>query len=146
MLVDGAFSPSPLRRSRCGPRLQSKSVLSHLISDAQGHPLAWMSTEASGDERLQVQSLLQKVKTYLPKTKCNEPIILKADRGYDARSLRHSLLNQLIYPLIPYRRMRSRPGYKLEMTSFRWRIERSFSWLKVRYRRFLCRFEKSTEA
>lgn len=140
------FPPAPLGGEQVAHGYKGKGVLSHLLSDAQGHPLAWMSTAANGDERLQVQPLLQKVNAYLPKDEHNEPIILEADRGYDARSLRRSLLGQLIYPLIPYRRMKFRPGYKLEMTSFRWRIERTFSWLKVRYRRFLCRFEKSIAA
>jgi hypothetical protein len=95
---------------------------------------------------LQVQLLLQKVKSYLPKDELYKPIILQADRSHDARPSRGSVLGQLIDPLIPYRGMKSGPGCKLEMSSFKWRIKRTFSWLKGRYPKFLYRFEKSIEA
>ena len=54
------FPPAPLGGEQVAHGYKGKGVLSHLLSDAQGHPLAWMSTAANGDERLQVQPLLQK--------------------------------------------------------------------------------------
>lgn len=125
---------------------KGKGVLSHLLTDAQGHPLAVISTAANGNERLQVKPLLQMIRAHMPKTEYDRPLILEADRGYDTRCLRLELLNHFIYPLIPYRRIKGRCQIKLALSSFRWRIERTFSWLKGRYRRFLCRFEKASYA
>jgi transposase len=138
------FPPCPLGGEQVAHGYKGKGVLSHLMSDAQGHPVALCTTPASGNERVQVKPLLRSIQAHLPLLA--SPIVLEADRGYDAKHLRLFLLNRFIYPRIPYRKIAGRAPITLQLPSFRWRIERTFAWLKIRYRRFLCRFEKTVLA
>lgn len=138
------FPQAPLGGQQVAHGYKGKGVLCHLLSDAQGHPLAVRTTASNGDERQQVLALLESIQHLVPVRE--HPLTLEADLGYDAFSLRLKLLNRFVYPLIPYRKIKGRERIQLALASFRWRVERTFSWLKTRYRRFLCRFEKNLEA
>lgn len=65
------------------------------------------------------------------------PNKLHADKGYDYDDLRHWLRNRNIVPRI------ARTGIESSATlgGYRWRVERSFSWL-LNYRRLAIRWER----
>lgn len=68
--------------------------------------------------------------------------ILEADKGYDARRVRLIVLQNKVIPLIPYRKgSKARKGI-CYLEKFRWKIERTISWLKTRYRRISTRWER----
>jgi len=70
-----------------------------------GNPLAITTTAANGDERQEVAKLINQVEALSKRKLKKRVIILKADKGYDARWLRQKLLNSNI---IPYRKMKGR--------------------------------------
>jgi transposase len=136
-----------------GRGYKGKGVLLHLLVDHHGLPLAITSTPANGDERRQVLPLLKQSKVQKhTEDLCKRPMmILEADKGYDASWLRQELLNRNIFPFIPKRRI-GRPGLggpntreiakAFSITSTRWTVERSFAWLKRKFRRLLLRWER----
>jgi transposase len=128
---------------------KGKGSLIHLLADGKGRPLATTTTGAGGNERTEVEKLLQKT-TILPKPCLAERmVVLEADKGYDCSWLRQALLSRGIFPFIPYRKIRGRdiPQSKEVMKTFhlekkRWQIERAFSWLKRRGTRLMNRWER----
>lgn len=128
---------------------KGKGSLIHLLVDGKGEPLATTTTGSGGNERTEVEKLLQKT-TILPKTSlAGRMVVLEADRGYDCGWLRQVLLSRGIFPFIPYRKMRGRdaPLSKEVMETFhlekrRWQVERAFAWLKRRCRRLMTRWER----
>lgn len=71
-------------------------------------------------------------------------MIFEADKGYDSRELRLKLVQQGIYPLIPYRGNRVR--FASWIKRVRWKVERAASWLKRGFRRVATRWERLLEA
>ncbi|MBS4168367.1 transposase [Parachlamydia sp. AcF125] len=69
--------------------------------------MAFEITSAKGDERQQVEKLLDSVDGLV--TTFSEEMgllpIFEADKGYDSRELREKLLKRKIYPLISYRKI-----------------------------------------
>jgi transposase len=113
----------------------------HILADGSGNPLAITTTPANGNERLQVKILLEKVHIHATKIMP----IFEADKGYDCVSLRSELLKNNIFPLIPYRENNHKAGLFKKMfliESKRWKVERTFSWLKRKCRRLLMRWER----
>jgi transposase len=108
-----------------------------LITDGEGQPLGIELTSAKGDERKQVENLINNVEFLLPEDKI---IFLEADKGYDSKNLRIQLLLKEIYPLIPYRGNRSRIASWVKRV--RWKVERAISWIKRGYRRVATRWER----
>lgn len=125
--------------------------------DRNGHPLAIRSTDAKGDERKQVLALINQVSLlsanvwfkgeYMP--------IVEADKGYDNQWLRQQLLKQGFFPAIPYRQLKNpsetRPKFSqvkafFNISSRRWVVERTFSWIKRQSRRLLLRWERTQKA
>jgi len=123
--------------------------LLHLLIDGAGKLLAITTTSAKGNERLEVQRLLEQI-AHLPKQSLSgRMIVLEADKGYDSGWLRQALLAMQIFPLIPYRKIKGRdtPDTKevcdvFHLTKKRWMVERAFAWLKRRCRRLLMRWER----
>ena len=128
---------------------KGKGSLIHLIADGRGKPLTAITTGAGGNERTEVEKLLQKV-TVLPKSNLpDRMIVLEADKGYDCSWLRQKLLSIGIFPFIPYRKIQGRdiPKSVEIMNTFhlekrRWQVERAFGWLKRRCRRLMNRWER----
>jgi transposase len=113
----------------------------HLLADGSGNPIAITTTQANASERLQVNILIKKV----PISAIKNMTILEADKGYDCFWLRNNLLNMNIFPLIPYRKNNHKSNSFKEMftlKSKRWKVERTFSWLKRKCRRLLMRWER----
>ena len=112
-----------------------------MITDGEGNPLAIHITSAKGDERQQVEKLVNEIDVLLME---EEVVILEADKGYDSKDLRLKLITLGIYPLIPYR------GKNKSLNSWvkrvRWKVERAASWLKRGYRRVATRWERLFEA
>lgn len=98
-------------------------------------------TSAKGDEREQVNKLIKKIEFLLPEDKI---ILLEADKGYDSKKLRLTLLQEGIYPLIPYRGNRS--GIASWVQRVRWKVERAISWIKRGCRRVATRWERLADA
>lgn len=78
-------------------------------------------------------------------------MVLQADKGYDASWLRQELMNHQIFPFIPRRTMgkitperpRTREVAKVfHIKSTRWVVERTFAWLKRKFRRLMLRWER----
>lgn len=120
--------------------------------DGNGALLAATTTAANGNERLEVEKLLDKIPPIQQKNLNGRMRILEADKGYDSERLRQLLLSRGIFPFIPYRKIKGRDIPKTQdvMAMFhleknRWKVERSFSWLKRRCRRLLLRWERNPE-
>jgi transposase len=149
----GLFPPAPGGGAEVEHGYKGKGSLLHLLTDYNGNPLAITTTPANGDERQEVQKLLDRsgVKSYGKKLCKRNMIILEADKGYDSGKIRQVLLNQNIFPFIPRRRIggksldrpdQSQVGTFFSIKSVRWKVERTFSWLKRKCRRLLLRWER----
>lgn len=122
---------------------KGKGMTNHLLIDKHGHPLNITTTSANGDERKQVICLLSDIDIYIRKqNSLKELPIFEADKGYDSKTLRYTLLSLGIYPLIPYRNFRGKSILKSCLEKQRWKVERSISWLQSKYRRIVCRYER----
>ena len=145
------FPSGPGGGEQVGYGHKGKGVLIHLLVDHEGHPLAASSTSAGGDERQQVEKLLDKIPVQQWIRKTGKVSILEADKGYDSSALRQKLLNRKILPLIPYRKNRKDKvelSVVCEMFSVkqkRWVVERSIAWIKRKSRRLLMRWERKYE-
>ncbi len=137
----GLFPPAPGGGENVSHGYKGKGVLIHLLTDGAGKPLAIINTSASGNERLQVKPLLEKAPLKLQ----TSMLVLEADKGYDSASLRSQLLNMNVFPFIPYRKNSKKATpfkEKFLMKSKRWKVERSFAWLKRKCRRLLMKWER----
>jgi len=143
------FPPSPGGGQEVSHGYKGKGSLIHLLVDGNGQPIAATTTSASGNERREVEKLLNKIPVSERENLSGRMIILEADKGYDCDWLRHILLALGIFPFIPYRKIKGRDIPKIDevMKTFhlekkRWQVERSFAWLKRRCRRLLMRWER----
>jgi len=125
---------------------KGKGTTTHLLVDGNGSPVALTSTAANGDERQQVEPLLDKVRVRIEKVqKCLGMIpIFEADKGYDADQLRDKLLRRKIFPWICRRKKPGKTAEKIESTlkRMRWKVERAISWLQRKFRRLAVRWER----
>ena len=129
---------------------KGKGVTSHLLVDGNGSPVAIKVTSAKGDERLQVEPLLEKVsqqiKTFQKET--GRIPLFEADKGYDAKELRIKLLKRSIYPIIAKRKQgKNAEGKKIArwIRRKRWQVERAISWLQRKFRRLVVRWERKLD-
>lgn len=116
---------------------KGKGVITHTLVDMYGSPVALTSTGASGDERKQVEPLLNKINSWI-KSLTGRAVtpIMKADKGYDSRELRIKTLGKKIFPFIPYRGKKPPVVYLEKML---WKVERGIEWLQRKYRRLVIR-------
>jgi len=119
---------------------KGKGVTTHTLVDIYGSPIALTSTGASGDERKQVEPLLNKVDTWIKRLigRAVTPI-MEADKGYDSRELRIKTLRRKIFPFIPY--LEKKPSV-VYLEKMRWKVERGIGWLQRKYRRLAIRWER----
>ena len=106
---------------------KGKGILIHSLTDAAGMPLSTCTTPANGDERVQVLPLLDACRVHTgkrgrPRKRLK---VLAADKGYDAKALRHRLRTRGIRPDVP-----------------RFQAERTFAWFQRKYRRLVVRWER----
>ena len=148
----GLFSPSPGGGKEVAHGYKGKGSLIHLLVDRIGNPIAITTTAANGDERKEVEKLLDQVDGKVPRILRGRMVVLEADRGYDCGWLRQALLIRNILPLIPYRKITGRGHVKTGdicktfcLSKTRWVVERAFAWLKRRCRRLLLRWERLPE-
>ena len=126
---------------------KGKGVTNHLLVDNEGSPVAIEVTSAKGDERQQVEPLLDRVSKQLEIFQKETGLlpIFEADKGYDANALRIKLLNRNIYPLIARRKQGKQPEEK-KIASWvqrkRWKVERAIAWLQRKFRRLVVRWER----
>jgi transposase len=147
--LTGLFPPSPGGGQEVNHGYKGKGSLLHLLIDGTGNPLAITTTGANGDERQEVEKLLDRLDNIHAKPSEERMTIFEADKGYDANWLRQTLLIAKIFPLIPYRQIQGRKVPEMaeicrvfHLFRKRWMVERSFSWLKRRCRRLLLRWER----
>lgn len=128
---------------------KGKGSLIHLLVDGNGNPLAATTTSASGNERLEVEKLIDKAPRRKRASLAIRMTVIEADKGYDCARLRQALLALGIFPLIPFRKISGRDApatsdiaktFHLERK--RWKVERAFAWIKRRCRRLMVRWER----
>lgn len=104
--VDGSFSSGKGGGAEVAYGYKGKGVLIHLPVDAEGMPLSAVTTAANGDERKQVETLLERieVRTGNPGRPPKKPKRLAGDKGYDSEELRNILRGRGIRPRIPRKR------------------------------------------
>jgi IS5 family transposase len=127
---------------------KGKGTTTHLLVDGNGSPVALTSTAANGDERQQVEPLLDRVRTRVESVqkRLGTIPIFEADKGYDADELRCKLLKKCIFPWICRRKKPGKTVEKIESTlkRMRWKVERAISWLQRKFRRLAVRWERRT--
>ncbi len=126
---------------------KGKGVTGHLLVDGNGRPLGVIATGANGDERKQIEPLLDKVQKMLSffQEQTGHITLFEADRGYDANNLRKKLLRRNIYPWICRRRKPKVIGFPKSTSDIkrkRWQVERAISWLQRKFRRLVVRWER----
>ena len=124
---------------------KGKGVLIHLIVDGNGMPLSACTTAANGNEREQVEPLLDNlnVETNKPGRPPKNPKKMAADKGYDKEELRRELRRRGIQPQIPRKKnAKTRRGPKTKMDAPRFQVERAFSWFQRKFRRLVVRWER----
>jgi len=126
---------------------KGKGTTTHLLVDGNGSPIAFTSTAANGDERQQVEPMLDRIKKLTDKMLEKGIIaVFEADKGYDAEELRDKLLKRRIFPWICRRKKPGKAPEKVEtmLKRMRWKVERAISWLQRKFRRLAIRWERKT--
>ena len=88
--VDGSFAAGKGGGDGVDYGFKGKGVTTHALVDGNGNPLAITFTGASGDEREQVEPLLDSVilETGKKGRQKSRPNSLELDKGYDSKELR----------------------------------------------------------
>ena len=125
---------------------KGKGILIHSLTDAAGMPLSTRTTPANGDERAQVLPLLDglHIRTGKRGRPRKRPKIRAADKGYDAKDLRHRLRTRGIRPQIPKRVWKTQKsrGRPIKEDVPRYQVERTLAWFPRKYRRLVVRWER----
>jgi transposase len=124
--------PNPTDRRKNGSK-------HHVITDANGIPLATILTAANRHDVTQLIPLVDAIPPVAGKRgrpRCR-PDKLQGDRAYDSQPHREQLRQRGIQPVLPRRNTAHGSG----LGAFRWVVERTISWmhqqrrLRVRYER-----------
>ncbi len=125
---------------------KGKGVTIHGVVEGNGMPLNATQTGANGDERQQVDPLLNGIcvktgKRGRPRRRLKK---IAFDKGYDDQKLRRRLRRRGIKPEIPKREYKNKPprGRPPKKTIPRYKVERSFSWFQRKCRRLVVRWER----
>jgi transposase len=148
-LIDASFAKAPEGGEDTGPNPTDRGKSGskhHVMTDAQGVPLAATVTAANVNEVTQVFPVLTAIPPVggKPGPKRRKPKRLQGDRGFDSEPVRKELRRLGITPMLPARD--TEPGSGLGV--FRWFVERTISWLHTlgRLRRRLDRLTEIQEA
>jgi transposase len=126
---------------------KGKGTTTHLLVDGNGSPIAFTSTPANGDERQQVEPLMDRVEKHIKSVLVKGIVpILEADKGYDAEQLRDKLLKRRIFPWICRRKKPGKEAEKVQsiLKRIRWKVERAIAWLQRKFRRLAVRWERKS--
>ena len=144
-LIDASFAkapeggedtgPSPVDRGKSGTK-------HHVMTDAQGIPLAATVTAANVNEVTQVFRVLDEMPPVggKPGPKRRKPRRLQGDRGYDSEPVRRGLRGRGITPILAARGTEHGSGLGV----FRWFVERTIAWLHS-FGRLRRRLDRLTE-
>lgn len=136
------LSTGPLGGAKTGPnptdRRKSGSK-HHVITDANGIPLAVILTAANCHDVTQLLPLVNAIPAIAgqPGRPRYRPDCVQGDRGYDSEPHRQALRQVGIHPILPKRRSEHGSGLGI----FRWVVERTLSWLHQN-RRLRIRYER----
>ncbi len=143
--VDGSFSPGKGGGAEVAYGYKGKGILIHLPVDIDGMPLSAISSPANGDERKQVEHLLKiiEVKTGRPGRPPKKIKRIAGDKGYDPEELRKILRSKGIQPQLPRKKnAEAGCGRPVLMSTPRFQVELTFSWLQRKFRRLAVRRER----
>ena len=144
-LIDCAFAKAPLGGEATGPNptdRRKKGTKHHVVTDAQGVPLAAMTTAANVNEVTVLLPLVDAIPEVRgrPGRPRRRPERLQGERGFDAQSNRAGLWRRGIQPVLARRTTEHGSGLGV----FRWFVERTLSWLH-RKGRLRLRWDRSAE-
>lgn len=148
-LIDASFAEAPEGGEDTGPNPTDRGKSGskhHVMTDAQGVPLAATTTAANVNEVAQVFPVLTAMPPVggKPGPKRRKPERLQGDRGYDSEPVRQALRGLGITPVLAARCTEHGSGLGVS----RWFVERTISWLHAfgRLRRRLDRLTEIQEA
>jgi transposase len=148
-LIDATFAKAPEGGEATGPNPTDRGKSGskhHVLTDAQGVPLAATVTAANVNEVTQVFEVLGALDPVggKPGPPRRKPERLQGDRGYDSEPVRQRLRQQGITPVVAERNTDHGSGLGV----FRWFVERTNAWLHSfgRLRRRLDRLVELQEA
>ncbi len=148
-LIDASFAEAPEGGEDTGPNPTDRGKSGskhHVMTDAQGIPLAATVTAANVNDVTQVFQVLTDLEAVggKPGPKREKPERLQGDRGYDSEPVRRILRWLGITPLLAERNTEHGSGLGI----YRWFVERTISWLHSfgRLRRRLDRLTEIQEA
>ncbi|MFD7392962.1 IS5 family transposase [Streptomyces sp. NPDC059852] len=123
--------PNPVDRGKPGSKF-------HVLTDAEGLPLVTAVSAANTHDSLALKPPVKAIPAVRSRRgpRRRRPAKLRADKGYDYPELRRWLRDRNITPKIARRGIES--GERLGR--YRWKVERSISWL-FNYRRLTVRYE-----
>jgi hypothetical protein len=125
---------------------KGQGLLIHSRTAAAGMPLSMRTTPAHGDERAQVIPRLEALHLRTGKRGSPRKRVkgLAADKGYDAKDLRHRLRQRGLRPQLPNRVWKHRKprGRPLQKDVPRFQAERTLAWFQRKYRRLVVRWER----
>ncbi|KVG94663.1 transposase, partial [Burkholderia sp. MSMB2042] len=112
--------PNPTDRARPGSK-------HHIVTDANGTPLAAILTGANVNDVTQLLPLIDAIPPIrgLRGHPLQRPRVVYADRGYDSERHRRALRDRSIEPVIAKRRTEHGSG----LGKYRWVVERTHAWL-----------------
>jgi len=137
------FSASGFWGAKTGPNptdRRKKGSKHHLVTDANGVPLAVKLTGANRHDVTQLLSLVDSIPPIAGKVgrpRCKPESVL-GDRGYDSKLYRQELRQKSIEPVLAKRRSENGSGLGI----YRWVVERTILWLHQNRR---IRYEKRSE-
>jgi transposase len=139
------FGASGFWGAKTGPNptdRRKKGSKHHLVTDANGIPLAVKVTGANRHDVTQLLPLVNSIPPIAGKSgrpRCKPDSVL-GDRGYDSEPHRQELRHKSIDPILAKRRTENGSGLGI----YRWVVERTISWLHQN-RRLRIRYEKRPE-
>jgi transposase len=147
--IDASFAEAPEGGEETGPNPTDRGRSGskhHVMTDAQGIPLAATVTAANVNEVTQVLQVLTSMPPVggKPGPKREKPRRLQGDRGYDSERVRQIVRWLGITPVLAQRGTEHGSGLGV----YRWFVERTIAWLHAfgRLRRRLDRLTEIQEA
>jgi len=148
--VDGTFVSGKGGGEDVDYGYKGKGLTIHALVDGNSMPLSVTSTGASGNEREQAETLPDTINILTgqvgrPKKR---PKAQQGDKGYDSRDVRNKIRRRGISPMIPRRSWPNRKtpvGRPPSKPIDRWKAERTFAWLQIKFRRPVVRWERKNK-
>ncbi len=131
----GGTGPSPVDRSKPGSK-------HHVITDANGIPLASSVTAANVNDITEMAPLFNRIPAVAGKVghPRRKPDALQGDLAYDSEPHRQGLRDLGVEPILPEKQIDDQEG----LGETRWPVERTLSWIHQN-RRLRVRYERRPE-